>query len=125
MDLLEETGDFTWEVSLGDVSIMPDDNPPMVVVGTTEDDVVFEIIEDGRPVFDPYYHAASEQDSIQFRFTTENTTIQEGGELRFRLPRLWSAPGLFGDEGTTDATVGIVTDDGLVTQKPKEGCDRR
>ena len=103
-------------------------NPPMVVVGTTEDDVVFEIIEDGSAVFDPYYPAASEQDSIQFRFTTENTTIQEGGELRFRLPAAWSRPGLVGDEGTTDATVGIVTQDTdgadiLVTDMPYEGAN--
>ena len=101
---------------------------PMVVVGTTEDDVVFEIIEDGSAVFDPYYPAASEQDSILFRFTTENTTIQEGGELRFRLPAAWTRPGLVGDEGTTEATVGIVTQDAdgadmLVTDIPHEGAN--
>ena len=115
MDLLEETGDFRWEVSLGAINIIDADdkaNPPMVVVGTTEDDVVFEIIEDGSPVFDPYYPAASEQDSIQFQFTTENTTIQEGGELRFRLPRLWSAhPVSLVMRVTNDATVAIVTED--------------
>ena len=76
----------------------------------------------------PSYPAASEQDSIQFRFTTENTTIQSGGELRFRLPRAWSAPGLVGDEGTTEATVGIVdqNDDGddiLVTMIPSKEKD--
>ena len=131
MDLLPETGDAQWVVKLGDINITDGDakaNPPMVVVGTTEDDVVFEIIEDGSPVFDPYYPAASEQDSIMFRFTTENTTIQEGGELRFRLPRLWSAPGLVGDEGDNDATVAIITQDKdgkdiPATQVPPKGED--
>ena len=110
VDLLDQTGDFRWDVSLGGEPIMDDDNPAMVVLGTTEDDVVFEIIEDGSPIFEPYYPAASEQEKIQFRFTTENTTIQEGGELRFRLPRAWSAPGVVGEEGDKEATVAIVTE---------------
>ena len=129
VDLLDQTGDAQWVVTLDGIDITADDdddfmaNPPMVIVGTTEDDVAFEIIEGGSPIFEPYYPAASEQDSIQFRFTTEDTTIQEGGELRFRLPSAWSKPGLVGDEGTTDATVGIVTQDAddkdiLVTQIP-------
>ena len=53
MDLLEETGDFRWGVTLGAIPINEKENPPMVVVGTTEDDVVFEIVEDGSSVFDP------------------------------------------------------------------------
>ena len=126
VDLLEETGPAQWIVTLDGRDILLDDkdaNPPMVVVGTTEDDVVFEIIEDGSTVFDPYYHAASEHNSIQFRFETANTTIQEGGTLRFRLPSLWTRPGVLGKEGATEATVAIVTDDGLVTQIPSEDED--
>ena len=134
VDILEETGPAQWVVTLEGVDITADDddnfmaNPPMVVVGTTEDDVVFEIIEDGSAVFDPFYPAASEQDSILFRFTTENTTIQEGGELRFRLPSGWTRPGLVGDESTTEATVAIITQDKdgkdiPATQVPPTGED--
>ena len=50
VDLLEDTGDFPWETTLGGTDITPDtdskDNPPMVVVGTMEDDIVFEVVDE-------------------------------------------------------------------------------
>ena len=48
VDLLEDTGDFRWETTLGGTNILNDDNKPMVVVGTMEDDVVFEVVDDIR-----------------------------------------------------------------------------
>ena len=99
VDLLEETDDDAqWIVKLGDADITDADtadskaNPPMVVVGTMEDDVVFEVVdEDEIPNSTPSYPASSMQ-SIRFRFATENTAIQPGGRLWFTVPVGWSLP---------------------------------
>ena len=76
VDFLEYTGDFRWSVSLGGVSLLDTENPLMVVVGTTEDDIAFEVVEDGgASVLTPNYPASSKR-SIRFQFTAENTAIQ-------------------------------------------------
>ena len=87
-------------------------NPPMVVVGTMEDDVVFEVVDEADiPDSNPSYPASSMQ-SIRFKFTTENTAIQPGGRLWFTVPVGWSLPSLTDKKGK--ATVGILAynDDG-------------
>ena len=94
-------------------------------MGTTKEDVVFEIIDNeyGDSVYNPSYPASSKQ-SIRFQFTPEGTSIQPGGSLWFTLPSLWSSPSTTDRTGT--ATVYIITkddDDGedkLVTQLPEE-----
>ena len=106
VDLLEDTGDFRWETTLGGTNILDADNLPMVVVGTMADDVVFEVVDDsGIPESNPSYPASSLQ-SIRFQFTTSNTAIQPGGSVWFTIPVGWSYP------STTDkkdrATVSIV-----------------
>ncbi|RKU14344.1 hypothetical protein C6502_00555 [Candidatus Poribacteria bacterium] len=109
VNLSEDTGDFTWATTLAGTDITAADenaNPPMVVVGTMQDDVDFEIVDiTGAPISAPEYHAASMR-SIRFRFTAVNTVIQAGGTLRFTIPTGWTAP------STTDtanrATVSIV-----------------
>ena len=109
VELIEETGNATWEATLDGEAIPGDDNKPMVVVGTTEDDVVFEIVDEfGDSIPSPSYHAASEE-SIRFEFRTANTAIQSGGTLSFTVPRLWTLPSLTDIEGR--ARVGIVTPD--------------
>ena len=108
MDFLEYTGDFRWSTSLGGVPLLDTENPAMVVVGTTEDDIAFEVVEDGGvAVLTPNYPASSKQ-SIQLRFTAENTAIQPGGgRLWFTVPVGWSLPSLTDKAGK--ATVSIVT----------------
>ena len=95
VDFLGYTGDFRWITTLGGTQLLDTDNPPMVVVGTTKTDVAFEIVENGGVAFlDPSYPAASEQ-SIRFQFTAENTAIQPGGKLRFKVPGGgWTAPSI-------------------------------
>ena len=106
VDFLEYTGDFRWSTSLGGVSLLDADNPSMVVVGTTEDDIAFEVVEDGgASVLTPNYPASSKQ-SIRFQFTAENTAIQPGGRLWFTVPVGWSLPSLTDNAGK--ATVSIV-----------------
>ena len=124
VDFLGYTGDFHWITTLDGTQLLDKDNPPMVVVGTTKTDVAFDIVENGGvAVLDPSYPAASEQ-SIRFQFTAENTAIQDGGRLRFKVPGgRWTAPSDTDRAGK--ATVGIVTtgDDGediLVDQLPAD-----
>ena len=110
VDLLEDTGNAQWDVELGDVDItvggLAAANPPMVVVGTMEDDVVFEVVDESDiPNSNPSYPASSLQ-SIRFKFTTENTAIQAGGRLWFTIPVGWSLPSL--TDKTGKATVSIV-----------------
>ena len=112
LDLLEDTGDFPWETTLADVLLPGDDNKPMVVVGTMEDDVVFEVVDESDiSDSNPIYPASSMQ-SIRFKFTTENTAIQPGGRLWFTVPVGWSLPSL--TDKKAKATVGILdyNDDG-------------
>ena len=133
VDLLEETDDDAqWIVKLGDTNITDADtadskaNPPMVVVGTMEDDVVFEVVdEDEIPDSTPSYHASSMQ-SIRFRFATENTAIQPGGRLWFTVPVGWTLPSL--TDKKNRATVGILDYDAdgeeiFVTKMPATGTD--
>ena len=112
VDLIEETGDFSWETSLGDAALLADDNKPMVVVGTMKEDIVFEIVDE-LDIADsnPSYPASSKQ-SIRFKFTTTNTAIQPEGRLWFTVPVGWSSPSL--TDKASKATVSIVTlnDDG-------------
>ena len=124
VDFLGYTGDFRWITTLGGTQLLDTDNPPMVVVGTTKTDVAFEIVENGGVAFlDPSYPAASEQ-SIRFQFTAENTAIQPGGKLRFKVPGGgWTAPSITDRAGK--ATVGIITLDDdeeeiLVDQLPAD-----
>ena len=112
VDLLEDTGDFPWETTLDGVNLLNDDNLPMVVVGTMQDDVVFEVVDESDiPDSNPSYPASSLQ-SIRFKFTTANTAIQPDGRLWFSVPVGWSLPSL--TDKANKATVGIVTlnDDG-------------
>ena len=124
VDLLEYTGDFPWDTSLDGASLPGADNKPMVVVGTTAEDVAFRIVENGGvAVLAPSYPAASKQ-SIRFQFTAENTTIQPGGRLRFTVPGRWTMPSVTDRAGR--ATVSIVSEDAdgneiLVSQIPKTG----
>ena len=115
VDLFKRTGDFRWAVKLDGTELRDADNPPMVVVGTTESDVAFEIVDDtGAPISAPEYNAASLA-SIRFRFTAENTVIQPGGTLRFTVPREWTQPSV--TDRANRATVSIVhlDDDGNET----------
>ena len=112
VDLLEDTGDFPWETSLGAVALPAADNKPMVVVGTMEDDVVFEVVDESDiSDSNPIYPASSMQ-SIRFKFTTANTAIQPDGRLWFTVPVGWSLPSL--TDKANKATVGILAynDDG-------------
>ena len=124
VDLLEYTGDNRWDTSLDGESLPDADNKPMVVVGTTAEDVAFRIVENGGvAVLAPSYPAASKQ-SIRFQFTAENTTIQPGGKLRFTVPSRWTFPSL--EDRANRATVRIVSEDAdgnedLVTEIPKTG----
>ena len=133
VDLLEETDDDAqWVVKLGDTDITDADtadskaNPPMVVVGTMEDDVVFEVVDENEiPDSNPSYPASSLQ-SIRFRFAAENTAIQSGGRLWFTVPVGWTLPSL--TDKKNRATVGILDydDDGneiFVTKMPATGKD--
>ena len=69
-----------------------EDNPKVAVVGTTREDVVFEIIDNdfADPVSEPSYAAASKQ-SIRFRFTLDKTVIQPDGRLWFTIPVGWTS----------------------------------
>ena len=103
VDLLDDTGDAEWITTLDGVDVteagMAAANPPMVVVGTMEDDVVFEVVDDaGIPNSNPSYPASSLQ-SIRFQFTTENTAVQSGGRLWFTVPVGWSLPSLTDKNG--------------------------
>ncbi len=124
VDFLEYTGDFPWDTSLGGALLPEADNKPMVVVGTTAEDVAFEIVENGgTAVLAPSYPASSKQ-SIRFQFTAENTAIQPGGRLRFTVPGRWTMPSLTDRAGR--ATVSIVSEDSdgneiLVSEVPKTG----
>ena len=115
VDLRDTPGDFTWETKLGDVNIkdagVAATNPAMVVVGTLEADVVFEIVDDADPglsISYPSYPAASMR-SIRFRFTTVGTAIQPGGQLWFTVPVGWSSPST--TSKASRATVSIVSKD--------------
>ena len=115
VDLFERTGEFRWAVTLDGTALRDADNPPMEVVGTTQGDVAFEIVDDtGAPISAPEYNAASLA-SIRFRFTAENTVIQPGGTLRFTVPFEWSQPSV--TDRANRATVSIVhlDDDGNET----------
>ena len=122
LDVLEYTGNFTWETSLGGDPLVK--SPATVVLGTTSADVDFNIVENGGvSTLTPSYPAASKQ-SIRFQFTAENTPIQPNGILRFKVPGGWTMPSTIDRAGR--ATVSIVTedDDGkeiLVSQLPKTG----
>ena len=106
VDLLEDTGNFPWKTTLDGANLLTDDNPPMVVVGTTEDDIVFEVVDESDiSDSNPSYHASSMQ-SIRFKFMAANTAIQEGGRLWFSVPVGWSLPSLTDKAGK--ATVSIV-----------------
>ena len=132
VDLLEDTGPAPWVVTLGpaDGGVNITDaggaaaNPPMVVVGTMQDDVAFEIVDESDiPNSNPSYPASSLQ-SIRFKFTTEDTAIQAGGRLWFTVPVGWSLPSL--TDKTGKATVGILAYDDddeeiFVKQLPKTG----
>ena len=98
----------------------------MVVVGTMEDDVIFEVVDE-LDIADsnPSYPASSKQ-SIRFKFTTTDTAIQPTGRLWFTVPVGWSMPSVTDKAGK--ATVSIVTldDDNeeiFVRQLPKTGDD--
>ena len=98
----------------------------MVVVGTMEDDVIFEVVDE-LDIADsnPSYPASSKQ-SLRFKFTTTDTAIQPDGRLWFTVPVGWSLPSLTDKAGK--ATVSIVTlnDDNeeiFVRQLPKTGDD--
>ena len=106
VDLFGRTGEFRWAVTLDGTALRDADNPPMVVVGTMQSDVAFEIVDEtGAPISAPEYNAAS-QASIRFRFTAENTVIQKGGTLRFTVPAEWSLPSV--TARANRATVSIV-----------------
>ena len=112
LDLLEDTGNFPWETTLADVLLPSANNEPLVVVGTMEDDVVFEVVDESDiSDSNPSYPASSMQ-SIRFKFTTRNTAIQPGGRLWFTVPVGWSLPSL--TDKAKKATVGILAynDDG-------------
>ena len=114
VNLSEDTGDFTWATTLAGTDITTADedaNPPTVVVGTTQGDVAFEIVDDtGAPISAPEYPAASMQ-SIWFRFTAENTVIQPGGTLRFTLPIGWTQPSVADRTGRATVSIFHVNDD--------------
>ena len=104
----------------------------MVVVGTMEDDVVFEVVDESDiPNSNPSYPASSLQ-SIRFKFTTENTAVQSDGRLWFTVPVGWSLPSLTDKTGKATVSIvakngeAIVNDDGdlmPVRQLPKIGDD--
>ena len=113
VDLRDTPGDFTWETTLEDVNIKAAGgaaaNPAIIVVGTLDTDVVFEIVDDTDPglgISEPSYPAASMQ-SIRFRFTTVGTAIQPGGRLWFTIPVGWTQPSV--TQKTGRATVSIVS----------------
>ena len=86
VDFLEYTGDFPWDTSLGGTSLLAADNPAMVVVGTTSEDVAFTIVENGGvPAPTPSYPAASEQ-SIRFQFTAETPPFSLGVDFGLLSP---------------------------------------
>ena len=134
VDLLDDTGPAEWVVTLDGEDItdagMAAANPPMVVVGTMEDDVAFEVVDDaGIPDSNPSYPASSLQ-SIRFQFTTENTAIEPNGRLWFTVPVGWSLPSLTDKTGKATVSIvakngeEIVNDDGDLTpvkQLPKTG----
>ena len=112
VDLFDRTGEFSWAVELDGTALRPDDNPPMVVVGTMRDDVAFEIVDDtGAPISAPEYNAASLA-SIRFRFTAENTVIQPGGTLRFTVPVEWSLPSVTDRANRATVSIFHLDDDG-------------
>ena len=89
VDLRDATGQATWTVTLGGVEL-DEKSPVMVVVGTVEDDVVFQVVDDtGVPDSNPQYSASSKR-SIRFQFITEETAIQKGGRLWFTVPSTWT-----------------------------------
>ena len=118
VDLLDDTDDAHWVVTLDGTDITAAGgaaaNPPMVVVGTMEEDVVFEVVDESDiPDSNPSYPASSLQ-SIRFQFTTENTAVQSGGRLWFTVPVGWSLPSLTDKAGK--ATVSIVAIDGVAIE---------
>ena len=118
VNLSEDTGNFTWATTLDGTDITAADenaNPPIVVVGTMQDDVAFEIVDDtGAPISAPYYPAASKQ-SIRFRFTAVNTVIQPGGMLQFTLPDGWSRPSITDTANRPTVSIVHLNDDNEVT----------
>ena len=115
VDIQEDTGSAQWAVSLGDKALPAIDNPPMNIVGTTREAVVFEVVDDdGFSVTNPEYNASS-LESIRFSFTTANTVILPDGHLRLTLPAEWNRPSV--TERTGYATVSIVTTDADGTEE--------
>ena len=117
VDLLDNTGPAEWVVKLGDTDITDADtddskaNPPMVVVGTMEDDVVFEVVDEFEiPESNPSYSASSLR-SIRFKFTAENTAIQKTGRLWFTVPVGWTLPSLTDKAGKATVSIVHVVDD--------------
>ena len=126
VDLIEETGNADWTTTLGATALPAADNKPMVVVGTMEDDVIFEVVDELDIADSNPSYSASSKESIRFKFTTTGTAIQPGGRLWFTVPVGWSTPSLTDKAGK--ATVSIVTldDDNneiFVRQLPKTGDD--
>ena len=109
VDIQEDTGEAQWAVSLGGKALPATDNPPVDIVGTTREAVVFEVVDDdGFSVTNPEYNASS-LESIRFSFTTANTVILPDGHLRLTLPAEWNRPSV--TDRTGYATVSIVTTD--------------
>ena len=126
VDLLDETGDFRWDATLGGMPIPDKNNPAMVVVGTMQEDVAFEVVDESDITDSTPSYAASSMQSIRFKFTTDATAIQPGGKLWFTVPAGWSLPSL--TDKASKATVGILDydDDGderFVTEIPHEGSE--
>ena len=120
VDIGADTDTFTWEVTLGDDPILDADEPKTVVVGTVEDDVIFEIVDgSGIPDSNPSYPASSYQ-SIRFMFEADNTAIQPNGSLSFSVPSLWTRRPSVTDR-TGFATVAIVTKDADGDGKEDDG----
>ena len=121
VDIPNSTADlsFTSTVGSGDAEVGPTDE--ITVVGTGED-VDFEMVdENGNPIPDPSYPAASKQ-MIRFRFTARNTPIGEGGHVKVQLPPAWSGATTGNSprhvELDTDLTLMTVIDEQLRQNSP-------
>ena len=91
VDIPNSTADLTFTSIVGDpsaeASVGPTDKITVVGIG---EDVDFEMVdENGNPIPDPSYPAASKQ-MIRFRFTARNTPIGDGGYVKVQLPPAWS-----------------------------------
>ena len=126
VSISELTGSFEWDATLNTGAIEDDpdaegDEVAMLVVVGKSNDVAFEIVDptNDNPITTPYYSAASKH-VIGFRFTATNTPIEDGGSFWFTVPGSWSTPDLADTKGK--ARVGIVTDDGSLAEKVKDGA---